>query len=918
MPRWLPLVSHMPSRDISDTKVFNNWRPDRASKQSCDYEVVVLPAGSGILNRVENTQSSLRTLVKMSPQPQLGMQFGFIRPAMCITLHMVMVQYLLTNADHFPMWPIFIRVNMFWLNITMECPKAEMKALAAYLPDLSNARGCTPEDDLSEADFASAKYGLWRKWISTKYDCFSASHTKLDWERDIFSLAKKFKLEIKSPEPLESPRFFLFEDKKLQLEARLTSSPADSCSEETLDDNLVFFPYLEAPCFARLVDCISRGPYLAALGSSLHISLEIESLVYDGWACTPNSSIVLAANTKEVPDIPHWNSNLSVTGVPCLDGRWGLSEYSTVPQLFDPEFPYLAWMPTQRFARLGLPTMINTFRVIEDVTAPNSVFVRNSGWQHRGHLRTEIWEKLQEDVVHYIESAGRIIRNEADPSLRVGSPEARPPVIALVRAHNSAFCMRFAYLTLRDLAEYIAGLQRSVAELQAYTMWYDHMHYSDLPSSNRSFELGLRGSIARTVEEYNLLRRLGAPVWLEIEESQESLLDPKKKTRVTLLRVETRIWEEMPVSHFLRNSTQGCLVHNKPLEYYPPSVVDASKYERAARGYWPREDKLRRDLRCRDDVLSMLKNTTFSGENHNQSTGLASRSSQFMEAADRAIAPTPEARPSETKRPTEQRSKWLRQFLDTKQHYTAIAWAPKSFEAWDVTRHNSDYYPLVHNIELQPKCSTLLLYVAPPRHLFLGIQKPEKLADSLFIWMCIRRPWLSRIGTDLSDPISWGITTQKWRDVLSGQYWKHRHPCNAEPGFELHKFWRNGGPLILEDDEAMAAEDDISPEFPDSLTGRLEPRHLDHDDVKALILWDFALCYTQLQLDRADEILYAARQQDGVDLSIRRARRARRSDVFHDPKWHRRIPRELPPWEKPLSDPSRHHWLSCLLEVVRY
>ena len=120
----------------------------------------------------------------------------------------------------------------------------------------------------------------------------------------------------------------------------------------------------------------------------------MESLVYDGWACMPNLSIVLAANTEEVPDIPHWNSNLSVTGVPYLDGRWGLSEYSTVPQLFDPKFPYLAWMPTQRFARLGLPTMINTFRVIEDVTILNSVFIRNSRWQHRGHLRTEIWEKL--------------------------------------------------------------------------------------------------------------------------------------------------------------------------------------------------------------------------------------------------------------------------------------------------------------------------------------------------------------------------------------------------------------------------------------------------------------------------------------------------------------------------------------------
>lgn len=155
-----------------------------------------------------------------------------IRPAMSVTLHMVMVQHLLTNADHFPMWPIFIRVNMFWLNVTSgensiyhpvrnrsltyingECPKAELDSLAAYCPDLGDARGwidiidlsCmvvlfpaldlrryggtgTPEDELSEAEFTSAKYVSWRKWVAGKYRGFGASHKELDWERDIFSV----------------------------------------------------------------------------------------------------------------------------------------------------------------------------------------------------------------------------------------------------------------------------------------------------------------------------------------------------------------------------------------------------------------------------------------------------------------------------------------------------------------------------------------------------------------------------------------------------------------------------------------------------------------------------------------------------------------------------------------------------------
>ncbi|KAJ7786923.1 hypothetical protein B0H14DRAFT_3506200 [Mycena olivaceomarginata] len=43
--------SHMfsASRDISDPTAFENWQPDHANTQDCDDEVVVLPAGSGIL-----------------------------------------------------------------------------------------------------------------------------------------------------------------------------------------------------------------------------------------------------------------------------------------------------------------------------------------------------------------------------------------------------------------------------------------------------------------------------------------------------------------------------------------------------------------------------------------------------------------------------------------------------------------------------------------------------------------------------------------------------------------------------------------------------------------------------------------------------------------------------------------------------
>ncbi|KAJ7752405.1 hypothetical protein B0H14DRAFT_2635782 [Mycena olivaceomarginata] len=296
--------SHMvsASRDISDPTAFENWQPDHASTQDCDYEVVVLPAGSGILLQQpgrehtvisSNTGSDGRSDFARTATWTVGGYFfcaSSVRTAMSVTLHMVMVQHLLTNADHFPMWPIFIRVNMFWLNVTSvrntslthingECPKAELDSLAAYCPDLGDARGwidiidlscitcddmaapVLPEDELSEAEFMSAKYVSWRKWVASKYRGFGASHKELDWERDIFSpsllhlavtlyhyhrrrsnkdsevevfrtftisdalysydqkLVKQFQTKIDASEPLGSTHFFLFEDKELYFKA---------------------------------------------------------------------------------------------------------------------------------------------------------------------------------------------------------------------------------------------------------------------------------------------------------------------------------------------------------------------------------------------------------------------------------------------------------------------------------------------------------------------------------------------------------------------------------------------------------------------------------------------------------------------------------------------------------------------------
>jgi hypothetical protein len=328
---------------------------------------------------------------------------------------------------------------------------------------------------------------------------------------------------------------------------------------------------------------------------------------FDVWARTKDSKIVIASNTKEIPDLPCWNPPAGEVPWPRIDGKWGMDEYSVIPQPFDKSFPYLAWMPTQRFARLGIPTKVISFQVIEDTTQPNSMFVRHSGWTHRGYLKTELREELQTEVVHYIDLVAAIILEEADSSTRSGPAEVRPPVIALVRAHNSAFCMRFLHLTYRDLLEYMAGLQRSVAELQAYVLWHDRIQYGNIPASTRSFELGLRGSIAQNPTDYNALRKLGVPVWLELSQADMSLFDVRKRVELMAMRVETRKWDDMSVSQFLRDTRKGKLVHNKPLEYYPPAVDANTAYESAARGYSPRRDVICRDFRSLQDVLKMVE-----------------------------------------------------------------------------------------------------------------------------------------------------------------------------------------------------------------------------------------------------------------------------------------------------------------------
>ncbi|KAJ6553301.1 hypothetical protein B0H19DRAFT_1072764 [Mycena capillaripes] len=154
-----------------------DWQPDKASVKDCDYEVVVLPAGVGVLLQQpgrehavisSDTGDDAASDINRTATWTVGGYFfcaSSIRPAMSIIFHMVMLQHILTNSDHFAMWPIFVQVNMFWLDITT----------------------AIPADDLSEAEAANAKYVLWHQWLAENYACFNNAQKPLDWESEIFS-----------------------------------------------------------------------------------------------------------------------------------------------------------------------------------------------------------------------------------------------------------------------------------------------------------------------------------------------------------------------------------------------------------------------------------------------------------------------------------------------------------------------------------------------------------------------------------------------------------------------------------------------------------------------------------------------------------------------------------------------------------
>ncbi|KAJ7159913.1 hypothetical protein C8R43DRAFT_947992 [Mycena crocata] len=333
----------------------------------------------------------------------------------------------------------------------------------------------------------------------------------------------------------------------------------------------------------------------------------------------------------------------------------------------------------------------------------------------------------------------------------------------------------------------VRDLQWSISELQAYILWYDRMQYKEFATPQ--IKTGLRGS--EFLSDTDLQSRLTPLMKIDMED----------------MEVETRVWAQAGVTPALLDTRMGKLQHN---------------FEAAARGYSNRLDGYNQDQYTMADIQKMVENTVGSGKNHNISATLAGLGSSSGSAAGDLMEKYGEqirdiflicgstAAQLQTERfylfrtpmslstgtsALAPSSKWYRQHTDMKRSFKKCVWALKLIVAWEMGFLNTGY-PMVHNIELIPRCKDLLLFVAPPPHLFMNAVG-DKVDQMLFIWTCICRSWLGWMDRDIKcqQAISWGLTTQKWREVLGGIHWKWSHP----PGlmFDVQRFWKHCGLLIF-------------------------------------------------------------------------------------------------------------------------
>ncbi|KAI9435856.1 hypothetical protein H4582DRAFT_2079482 [Lactarius indigo] len=232
-------------------------------------------------------------------------------------------------------------------------------------------------------------------------------------------------------------------------------------------------------------------------------------------------------------------------------------------------------------------------------------------------------------------------------------------------------------------------------------------------------------------------------------------LDPAKKVQLS----PRKLCKTQPMSLLP-------LVHSLHHWYYPPFVEDfVVDLETVARGYGERLDDFK--------PSKMLKRKL--DKSKNKANDEAGRRAKKARTSMALQSSNPE----------------LRRLTDAR---AAPVWFPKVQEVWtNAVSH-------VSHLDLASPTSTRR-FALPPIHLFWGGNEKNQ---QLFYYhfLLLRLEIKHRHTRDVP-----ALTTDEWRTVLNGTYWKLQWPRRDNPSqdttFDPSVFWKYGGPLFFGDERSV-------------------------------------------------------------------------------------------------------------------
>ncbi|KAI9569286.1 hypothetical protein HD554DRAFT_599694 [Boletus coccyginus] len=614
----------------------------------------------------------------------------------------------------------------------------------------------------------------------------------------------------------------------------------------------------------------------------------VEDIDFDKWSTLPNGTTVLAKNAPYIPcpvsdDEPPF---------PRADGSWGPHEITLLPQPHDHEHPYLVHILVEGHDCFRLPRSVTCHRF------KDSDFYRYPPLPRRGHIKETVVSAWKDEIDSY---RCRVLHLYGELQTAHPGPY-KAPTIAIGRAEDTIFIITHNIMSYRDAVEYTRGLQRFVAEIQAFIIWGNNILGRSL-MDHQPVRQCFRGAYVTSSTDFEYLSSFGVPVFY-LTALSSSELPPSRYVHITELTslCEFRTWTDIDVMRHQKDVIKGKLLHSKPLMFYPPHVdrSDPLAFERAARGYGVREDTMSFDRRL------VIDSAIVNGRAHKSSV---------------------------PRKPKPQESDWRRQVKSIREDWPS--WGCD----WDYFWHYhavQDGLPQHTDSESPvPSHGAHFTYTVPPVHLLSNVRSDEKRAKVCFTWVCIRRIWLlryqeyrvnhsSRIVATTNEgvpPSSFHLHTQTWRDVLSGHWWR-KNSWPPQSDYDHCVFWRHGGPQLLgfsqeqlEQEQGDPADayysqsDDLSPLL--SPGRRLRLGDFENKALCNMVVYDLALTNHKLQFEEVDDFLMHI---DSMSLKDRLVRLEARRDLFRS-SWD--IPKAAFPWHD-ASWESTPNWKQAVPWYTRF